>query len=132
MIDNRMRGRLAFVGVLMLGLGVVLLWRIVQLYLGLLGTDAGYFAEQAAIQYRDQITVRPPRGEIYDRSEVLLATNSVEYEIGISPGLVEDPAETAALLADAMELPYEDVLADVQADAPFVLLYRPARATIGE
>ncbi|MGF1507118.1 MAG: peptidoglycan D,D-transpeptidase FtsI family protein [Anaerolineae bacterium] len=132
MIDIRMRGRLAFVGVLMLGLGVVLLWRIVQLYLGLLGTDAGYFAEQAAIQYRDQITVRPPRGEIYDRSEVLLATNSVEYEIGISPVLVEDPAETAALLADAMELPYEDVLADVQADAPFVLLYRPARATIGE
>ena len=33
------------------------------------------------------VTIHPPRGEIYDRHGVLLATNAVEYEIGLSPVL---------------------------------------------
>lgn len=124
--------RILFIGSIMAVVAIVLLWRIVQLYLGILVPDEGYFAEQAQTQYRNQITVRPPRGEIYDRNGVLLATNSVEYEIGLSPSLIYDPENTAAELAAILDLTYEDVLADIESDASFVLLRRPAPASMGE
>jgi cell division protein FtsI/penicillin-binding protein 2 len=124
-----LRRRLQFVGALLAVLTALVAYRLVALQFYV---DPAYFAETALTEYRHQVTIRPPRGEIYDRNGVLLATNSVEYEIGLSPVLILDREGTAQKLSDATGLPYEELLADMSAPEPFVLLVRPAPAAMGQ
>ncbi len=136
-MNTRLNRRLAFVGIVMGLIVAQLVYRLVILYLGHLGTDAGYFAETALTQYRYQVTVRPPRGEIYDRNNILLATNAVEYEISLSPSIIYDQEIVAQEISAVTGLPYNELLEDMQPDefgnAPvYVPVMRPASAAIGE
>lgn len=125
-----LRRRLSFLGVLFGIATGLMIWRLVSLQIYV---DTAYFAETALTEYRDQVTITPPRGEIYDRNGVLLATNSVEYEIGISPRLIFNRESTAQKLSEATGLPYEELLADMaNPDLPYVLLVRPAPAAMGQ
>lgn len=55
-------------------------------------------------------TIYPPRGDIYDRSGHILATNQVGYELGIDLKFVTDPESIAFTAASLLEdLDYEDV-----------------------
>jgi cell division protein FtsI/penicillin-binding protein 2 len=76
--------------------------------------------------------VHPARGEIYDRGGLLLVTNTVEYEIGLSPVLVYDRQKTAEQLAGVIGKPVDELLADMSSPQPYLLLVRPAPATMGE
>lgn len=136
-MNTRLNRRLAIVGIVMGLIVAQLIYRLVILYLGHLGTDAGYFAETALTQYRYQVTVRPPRGEIYDRNGVLLATNAVEYEVSMSPSIIYDQEAVAQEISSVTGLPYNELLEDMQPDefgnAPvYVPVMRPASAAIGE
>ncbi len=121
--------RLSFIGLILLTLTGLIAYRLVSLQFGI---DTAYFAETAATEYRYQITIRPPRGEIFDRNGVLLATNAVEYEIGLSPVLILDREGTARQLSEAMGIPVEELLADMSSPQPYVLLVRPAPASMGQ
>ncbi len=124
------RSRLRLVSAILAILAALIVYRLISLQFG--GVDTAYFAERALSEYRYQVTVTPPRGEIYDRNGVLLATNTLEYEIGVSPVLVYDREETASRLAEALGLPREELLADLSSPAPYVLLARPAPASAGQ
>ncbi len=121
--------RLGVVGVILLALTGLIAYRLISLQFGI---DTAYFAETALTEYRYQVTRRPPRGELYDRNGVLLATNAIEYEIGISPVLILDREGTARQLAEAMGLPAEELLEDMSSPQPYVLLVRPAPASMGQ
>lgn len=121
--------RLNAVGVLLLGLTALIVYRLVSLQFGV---DTAYFAETALSEYRYQERQQPPRGEIYDRNDVLLATNAIDYEIGLSPVLILDREHTAEELARAMGLPEEELLEDMSSPEPYVLLVRPAPAAMGQ
>jgi len=132
-----LRRRLTIVGIVMGLIVAQLLYRLTILYLGHLGTDAGYFAETALTQYRYQVTVRPPRGEIYDRNGVLLATNAVDYEISMSPSIIYDREQVAREVSEVTGIPYDELIADMAPDAQgnapvYVPVMRPASAAIGE
>lgn len=121
--------RLRFISVVLATIAALIIYRLVTLQFYV---DTAYFAETALTGYRYQVTIRPPRGEVYDRSGVLLATNSVEYEIGMSPVLILDRETTAQQLSEVLEISEEELLEDMSSPQPFVLLARPAPATVGQ
>ncbi len=121
--------RLGFVGLILISLTGLIVYRLVSLQFGI---DTAYFAETALTEYRYQVTTRPPRGEIYDRNGLLLATNAIEYEIGISPILIYDREGTAEKLSEVMGLPLEDLEEEMASPQQYVMLARRAPATIGQ
>lgn len=121
--------RLSFVGLILLVATGLIVYRLLSIQFGI---DTAYFAETALTEYRYQVTRRPPRGELYDRNGALLATNAVEYEIGMSPILILDREGTADALAEATGLPREELLSDMGRQVPYILLVRPAPATMGQ
>lgn len=129
-MNASMTNRLRFVGALFLVLAGLLVYRLVTLQFGV---DTAYFAQRALTEYRYQVTVRPPRGELYDRNGVLLATNTLEYEIGMSPSLIYDRDTTADLLVEVLGMDRDDLLADMaDSDTVYVQLARPASASQGQ
>jgi cell division protein FtsI/penicillin-binding protein 2 len=128
-MNQSLNRRLALVGFVLVVMAGLIVYRLLTIQFGI---DTAYFAATALSEYRYKVTRIPPRGEIYDRTGVLLATNAVEYEIGISPVLIYDREAAAQQLADTIGLPYEELLADMQLDQPYVLLVRPAPATMGQ
>lgn len=128
-MQESLNRRLNFVGAILIILSLLVVYRLVSIQFGI---DTAYFAETALTEYSYKITIRPPRGEIYDRNGVLLATNSVEYEIGISPVLIYDRQGTADALAKATGISKDDLLADMSSPNPYVLLKRPAPASMGQ
>jgi cell division protein FtsI/penicillin-binding protein 2 len=128
-MDDSFRHRLSFVSAILLVLSILIVYRLVSLQFNV---DTEYFAFTALTEYRYQVTVRPPRGEVYDRNGVLLATNTVEYEIGLSPILIYDAEGTADQLAEVTGLPRDELLEDMNSQQQYVLLVRPAPASIGQ
>jgi cell division protein FtsI/penicillin-binding protein 2 len=97
------------------------------------GVDVDYFARLAESEHTVPREVYPPRGAIYDRNGVLLATGRLEYEIGISPVFIIDREGTADQLADITGLPRDELLEKMSSpDTPYVLLMRPAPPEVGQ
>lgn len=74
----------------------------------------------------------PARGRIYDRNGELLATNDVQYEIGISPPNVVAPKDVATTLSDLLDKSVTDLALATRSDRPYVLVARPVKAEIGD
>jgi cell division protein FtsI/penicillin-binding protein 2 len=120
---------MGFVGLVLISLAGLIVYRLVSLQFGI---DTAYFAETALTEYRYQVTLRPPRGEIYDRNGLLMATNAIEYEIGISPVLIYDREGTAEKLSEAMGLPLEELEEEMASPQQYVQLARRAPASVGQ
>lgn len=73
----------------------------------------------------------PARGHIYDRSGELLATNDVQYELGISPPYVVNSEDVINTLADLVGLSPGEIQDAIDSDARYVLLARPVSAEVG-
>jgi cell division protein FtsI/penicillin-binding protein 2 len=71
---------------------------------------------------RINVVARPDRGIIYDRNGAVLAGNSADYQIGVSPALITQADEMATALAPILQKPRYELLALLQADTPYVLL----------
>ena len=134
MVDS-VRGRLRFIlGFFAVITGLILI-RLVSLQFG---SSVAFFETQRdlASSYRVQITA--PRGKIFDRDGELLATNDVQYAIGISPDFVTNPESVAKILSQTLSRPYPELYAMTQhkgengQPAKYVLVQRPVSAEIGE
>lgn len=134
MVDS-VRGRLRFIlGFFAVITGLILI-RLVSLQFG---SSVAYFETQRdlASSYRVQITA--PRGKIFDRDGELLATNDVQYAIGISPDFVTNPESVAKILSTTLSRPYSELYAMTQQKSEngqpskYVLVQRPVPAEIGE
>lgn len=109
------------------GLAVVQLLR-----LNLSNDQAAYFKDLS-----DTISARPReftpnRGLIFDRNGELLATNDVQYELGLSPAYVVDPEAVAETLSELLNRSKTDILEAAYSDVPYVLIERPISSEIGE
>ncbi|MBN1286858.1 MAG: penicillin-binding protein 2 [Anaerolineae bacterium] len=93
--------RLAFVSVIVTLLSVVLVIRLVTLQIQLPEEEIAFLERMRDDSYHDLRYETPARGEIYDRYGYLLATNSLEYQVGISPALIANPEDVLAKLAAA-------------------------------
>lgn len=74
----------------------------------------------------------PARGRIFDRNGELLATNDVQYEIGISPPNVVKPKDVATTLSDILDKSITDLVLATKSERPYVLVERPVSADVGE
>jgi len=97
------------------------------------------FARGSIVYFRDlseTISQRPrefapERGRLYDRDGDLLATNDVQYELGLSPSYVVKPNDVATTLSDILDKSVSELMLAVQSDKPYILVERPVSAEIG-
>ncbi|MBZ0310657.1 MAG: hypothetical protein K8I82_31655, partial [Anaerolineae bacterium] len=81
-----------------------------------LNPSLGQFEESASARGVYTELINPNRGQIYDRDMVVLAVNSFEYRVGISPSLVIDRREAATQLAAALNLNEAEIYRQLQPD----------------
>jgi cell division protein FtsI/penicillin-binding protein 2 len=72
--------------------------------------------------HNQQVIAQPERGVIYDRNMAVLAGNSSDYQIGVSPALVTESEEIATALSPILVEPRQEILLALQSDRPFELL----------
>lgn len=82
----------------------------------------------------DQVTVveRPQRGIIFDRNGAVLAANKADYQIGVSPNLINDPDEMANQLSPILQRPRYEILAALESGSPYVLLEGRVSAEVAD
>jgi cell division protein FtsI/penicillin-binding protein 2 len=96
------------------------------------GHNAAYFKDLAETISERPREFAPSRGLIYDRQGELLATNDVQYEIGLSPAYVIDPEAVAETLSDALDKSKQDIFEAAKSDNPYVLIARPVASAVGD
>ena len=104
------------------GRSKILLWIVTLCLVGLVIRVAyiqivrGPYLEELAdeLHYR-QRTLESIRGEIVDRNGEVLAASGSIGRVSVVHNQIENEEETARVLADVLELEYEDVLKKVQA-----------------
>jgi len=72
------------------------------------------------------------RGVIYDRDGVPLAFNVLQYEIGVSPNLVTDPARIAQELGLILNLDENEIYGSIIQDVEWVSIDRFVSADLGQ
>lgn len=91
-----------------------------------------YMENLADANYNRKILLAAARGLIYDRTGELMAVNTLEYEIGVSPNLVTDAREAATQLASVLNLDQLDTFTKVASNRPWVSLARPVTAEVAQ
>ncbi len=115
-MSNSQKRRLGIVLIAMAILTLIIVGRLVEFQL----VQGPEWAERAS----DELFViaRPERGTIYDRNEAVLAANSADYQISVSPRLVTEADELATALAPVLEKPRYEILGILESDEPFAIL----------
>jgi cell division protein FtsI/penicillin-binding protein 2 len=82
----------------------------------------------------DQVLVveRPQRGIIFDRNGAVLAANKADYQIGVSPNLVNDPEAMATELAPILQQPRYEILTALESNMPYILLEGRVSAEVAD
>ncbi|MCZ7539984.1 MAG: penicillin-binding protein 2 [Anaerolineae bacterium] len=135
--DETLSRRLTLVGVVLIGISLVLLVRLLSFQFRMNPEIKQALADQAKNRYQQTVEVLPRRGQIFDRNGHLLATNSFEYRIGISPNQVVDRQAVAIALAPLVGLPENRLYNLLQPNAdgtfpPYVLLASRVSAEVGQ
>lgn len=68
------------------------------------------------------VVAQPDRGAIYDRNGAVLAANGADYQVSVSPNLVDSPVELATSLSSIIDVPQYEVLSAVESGLPYVML----------
>jgi cell division protein FtsI/penicillin-binding protein 2 len=68
------------------------------------------------------VVAKPDRGTIYDRNGAVLAANTADYQIGVSPQLVTEADLLATALAPILQESRYEILGTLQSDQVFALL----------
>ncbi|MBI5958604.1 MAG: penicillin-binding protein 2 [Chloroflexi bacterium] len=108
--------RLALLSMVLVGISAILLARLLSFQFRMNPEVRRALADQAENRYEQTVEVMPNRGLIYDRKGNLLATNSFEYRIGISPNQITDRQEIAAQLAPLIGKPENELYAKLSPD----------------
>lgn len=82
----------------------------------------------------DEILViaKPERGSIFDRNGAVLAANTADYQIGVSPRLVTEAELLATALAPILQQSRYEILGVLQSDQSFVLLSGRVSAEVAD
>lgn len=114
--DESLHRRLTLLSVVLLAISGVLIVRLLSFQFRMNPDTKEVLESNAENRYSQTVEVMPDRGQIYDRNGNLLAVNSFNYRIGISPNQVLDVAQTARDLAPLVGLPEDDIYRRLQPD----------------
>ncbi len=112
--DEKFFRRLVVVTFFMLAVSAILIVRLLSFQFRMDPMVKQRLEAQAENRYIQTVEVYPNRGQIYDRNGNLLAVNSFEYRIGISPNQVLNRAETARQLAPLLSVPEDEIYRKLQ------------------
>src|SRR5258708_10491443 len=122
--------RLSLLTFMLVVVGILLMVRLASFQFNF---DAASYLENAASNtYRQLRNLIPDRGRIYDRNGELLAGNTMEYGIGVSPDYITNKPQAAHDLALALGLDEATVLTKISKKAQYVLLARPVSAEVAQ
>ena len=115
-MNNSQKRRLGIVLVAMAVVTLIIIGRLVEFQI----VQGPEWAERAS----DELLViaRPDRGTIYDRNEAVLAANSADYQISVSPRLVTEADKLATALAPILEKPRHEILGILESNQSFAML----------
>ncbi len=117
---------------ILIGLAVLAAIIVVQLFrIQFASTTKVYFEDLSVTISQREREFSPARGRIYDRDGELLATNDVQYELGISPNYVVNAEDVSETLSDLLDKSVGEIRASTQLTAPYVLIERPVSAEVG-
>lgn len=128
------RRRLPFVITGLIAVSLLLLGRLVsfQFQIGLSPEVESYLFSIRDASYSRELRLAANRGNIYDRNGEVLAVNTLEYQVGLSPNLLDDPRTAATELAAVLGRPELEMYEATTADRPWVLLASRVSAEIGQ
>jgi cell division protein FtsI/penicillin-binding protein 2 len=101
--------RLTVLSFALVGVSLILLVRLLSFQFYMDPTTKQDLESNAQSHYSQTVEVQPNRGQIYDRSMNLLAVNSYEYRIGISPNAIYDREDVARELAPIIDVPEDEI-----------------------
>ena len=90
------------------------------------------FVGLAKQQNQKEIVLPARRGNIYDQNQHLLAGNTIQYDVAVSPKLVDDPEQTADRLYRLLNLPKQEVFETLSNGKSWSPLKRNVPRSIGE
>ncbi len=93
-----------------------------------------YYNRLATYNYSQNERIAAARGVVYDRTGQPLASNTLDYEIGVSPNLIarNERTQVATALAAELDMLELDVLRAIDSDDPWVLLAKPVPPEVAE
>lgn len=135
--DETLNRRLTLLSIGLIGISLVLLARLLSFQFRMNPEIKEALENQARSRYQQTVEVLPVRGQIFDRDGHLLATNSFEYRIGISPNQVLDRQDVAMKLAPLVGLSEDKLYRLLEPDAnnkfpPYILLASRVSAEVGQ
>jgi cell division protein FtsI/penicillin-binding protein 2 len=128
-MKTNLNRRLSMLTSVIVVVGVVLLTRLASFQFNV--DAASYLQSRASNTYRQLRDLIPDRGRIFDRNNVLLAGNMMEYEISVSPNYITNKKQAAHDLAVALnddENRIYELIKDNEKQ--YALLARPVSAEV--
>lgn len=107
--DESFRRRIRLVSIVLVGISAILLARLLSFQFRMNPEVRAQIEENAESRYSRTVEIMPNRGQIYDRSGNLLAVNSYEYRIGISPNADTDRQALARNLAPLVGMTEDEI-----------------------
>jgi cell division protein FtsI (penicillin-binding protein 3) len=126
-MNEMLNRRLTLLGMALVAISVILFARLLSFQFYMDPSTKKTLEQNRENRLYQKVELRPTRGLIYDRNGHLLATNSFEYRIGISPNQVVDRQSVAAQLAPLVGMSEDKLYHALEPDengdfAPYVLL----------
>lgn len=122
--------RLRFTLIVFGVLAVLVVLQLLRVDFG--STNVVYFRELSDRISTSPRDFAPARGSIYDRAGDLMATNDVQYEIGLNPPYVVQPDAVVKVLSDLLDMSSSDIQDAIDSDERYVLIERPVSSDIGD
>jgi cell division protein FtsI/penicillin-binding protein 2 len=131
--QETIRRRLPFVIGGLIVVSLILLGRLasIQFQIGLTPEVVSYLETLRDGGYTQTLRQAAARGQIFDRNGESMAVNTLEYQVGISPQLLDNPRDAATQLSSVLGMPELDVFEKLEEDAPWVLLAPRVSAEVG-
>lgn len=128
------RRRLPLVIVGLVVASFVLLGRMAsfQFQVGMDPDVYNYLTSMRDASYRRELRIAAARGNIYDRNGEALAVNTLEYQVGISPNLLDDSRIAARELASVLGQPELQMYEAATSTAPWVMIASRVSAEVGQ
>ncbi|MCD4687601.1 MAG: penicillin-binding protein 2 [Anaerolineae bacterium] len=107
--DDILSRRLTMISMLLIAVAAVLILNLLRFQFYMDPEVKAALAEGADSRLHQTVEVQPDRGLIFDRNGHLLARNSFDYRIGISPNVINNPQQVALELAPYVGLTEDEL-----------------------
>jgi cell division protein FtsI/penicillin-binding protein 2 len=137
MMNETLNRRLTLLSMALIGVSVVLVARLLSFQFYMDPATKKTLEQNRENRLYQKVELRPARGLIYDRNGYLLATNSFDYRIGISPNQIVDRQSVAAQLAPLVGMAEDKLYHALEPDesgqyAEYVLLASRVGFDVGQ